>query len=59
MERVENHLPRETWEDLVQWALLIRNGTVVTADKTFAADVLIEGETIKEVRPGIPGRARP
>jgi dihydropyrimidinase len=34
--------------------LLIRNGTVVSADKTFAADVRIEGETIKEVRPGIP-----
>ncbi len=34
-------------------ALLIRNGTVVSAEKTFAADVLIEGETIKEVRPGI------
>src|ERR1700722_13364444 len=34
--------------------LLIKNGTVVSADKTFAADVLIEGETIKEVRPGIP-----
>ena len=33
--------------------ILIKNGTVVTADKTFAADVLIEGETIKEVRPGI------
>jgi dihydropyrimidinase len=35
-------------------ALLIRNGSVVSADKTLAADVLIEGETIKEVRPGIP-----
>jgi dihydropyrimidinase len=34
--------------------LLIRNGTIVTADKTSCADVLIEGETIKEVRPGIP-----
>ncbi|HUA17606.1 MAG TPA: dihydropyrimidinase [Bryobacteraceae bacterium] len=34
--------------------LLIRNGTVVTADKTFAADVLVEGETIREVRAGIP-----
>jgi dihydropyrimidinase len=34
-------------------ALLIKNGTVVTAEKTFAADVLIEGETIREVRPGI------
>jgi len=35
-------------------ALLIRNGSVVSADKTLAADVLSEGETIKEVRPGIP-----
>ena len=34
--------------------VLIRNGTVVTAEKTFAADILIEGETIKEVRAGIP-----
>jgi len=34
--------------------LLIRNGTVVTADKTLAADVLIEGEIIREVRAGIP-----
>src|SRR6202789_1988890 len=34
--------------------LLIRNGTVVSADKTLAADVLIQGATIKEVRPGIP-----
>jgi dihydropyrimidinase len=33
--------------------VLIQHGTVVTADKTFAADILIEGETIKEVRPGI------
>src|SRR5258708_38549757 len=33
--------------------LLIRNGTVVTAEKTFAVDILIEGETIKEVRAGI------
>jgi len=33
--------------------LLIQNGTVVTAEKTFAADVLIEGQTIREVRPGI------
>jgi dihydropyrimidinase len=35
-------------------SLLIKNGTVVTADKTFAADVLIEGQTIKDVRAGIP-----
>src|SRR6201996_9263193 len=33
--------------------LLIQNGTVVTADKTFAASVLIEGEIIREVRAGI------
>jgi dihydropyrimidinase len=33
--------------------LLIKNGTVVTAEKTFAADVLIEGETIRDVRPSI------
>ena len=34
--------------------MLIRNGTVVTAEKTFPSDILIEGEMIKEVRPGIP-----
>ena len=33
---------------------LIRNGKVVTAAQTLSADVLIEGERIKEVRPGIP-----
>ena len=33
---------------------LIRNGTVVTAADTFAADILIEGERILEVRAGIP-----
>src|SRR5947209_18742054 len=32
---------------------LIRNGTVVTARDTVQADVLIEGERIKEVRAGI------
>jgi dihydropyrimidinase len=36
---------------------LIRNGTVVTADETKPADVLIEGEVIKEVRAGIPQQA--
>src|SRR6266571_639652 len=36
---------------------LIRNGTVVTARDTTKADVLIEGEQIKEVRPGIPEAA--
>jgi dihydropyrimidinase len=33
---------------------LIRSGTVVTARETRAADVLIEGSRIKEVRSGIP-----
>src|ERR1700677_296379 len=33
--------------------ILIKNGAVVSADKTFAADILIEAGTIKEVRPGI------
>ena len=32
-------------------ALLIKNGTVVTAEKAFPADVLVEGETIREIRP--------
>src|ERR1035437_3043107 len=36
---------------------LIRNGKVVTADQTIAADVLIEGELIKEVRAGIPAHS--
>jgi dihydropyrimidinase len=34
-------------------ALVIRNGTVVNADKSFAADVRIEGETIREVGPAL------
>jgi dihydropyrimidinase len=33
---------------------LIQNGTVVTADRSFIADVLVEGSTISEVRAGIP-----
>jgi dihydropyrimidinase len=32
---------------------LIQNGAIVTARETLAADVLIEGERIREVRPGI------
>jgi dihydropyrimidinase len=36
---------------------LIRNGTVVTAQETRQADVLIEGERIREVRAGIPESA--
>ncbi len=33
---------------------LIRSGTVVTAERTFAADVLIEGEKIRDIAAGIP-----
>src|SRR5271166_927069 len=33
---------------------LIRNGTVVTSTKTFPADILIEGEIIKDIAPAIP-----
>jgi dihydropyrimidinase len=36
---------------------LIQNGTVVTAESTFAADILVEGEKIKEVRKGIPANS--
>src|SRR5437588_599430 len=36
---------------------LIQNGTVVTAESTFPADILVEGEKIKEVRKGIPENA--
>ena len=38
-------------------SVLIKNGTVVNADSTVKADVLIDGATIKEVRPGIPATA--
>ena len=34
--------------------LLIQNGTIVNADTTIHADLLIEGTTIKEIRTGIP-----
>jgi dihydropyrimidinase len=37
--------------------LLIQNGTVVNADATVKADVLIDGAIIKEVRAGIPASA--
>jgi dihydropyrimidinase len=36
---------------------LIRNGTVVTARDTLSADILIDGERIKEVRAGISEKA--
>ena len=33
---------------------LIRNGTVVTSEKTFPADILIDGERIREIAANIP-----
>ena len=33
---------------------LIRNGTVVTSEKTFPADILIDGERIREIAASIP-----
>jgi dihydropyrimidinase len=38
-------------------SVLIQNGTVVNADSTVQADLLIDGTTIKEVRSGIPANA--
>ena len=37
--------------------ILIQNGTVVNADGSVKADLLIDGATIKEVRAGIPASA--
>ena len=34
---------------------VIKNGTVVTADRQYRADVLIEGETIREIAPDLRG----
>ena len=38
-------------------SLLIRNGTLVTAERSFPADILIDGERIREVAAGIPEAA--
>lgn len=35
-------------------ALLIRNGTLVTASESYAADILVEGEKIKEIGKDLP-----
>jgi dihydropyrimidinase len=35
---------------------LIQNGTIVTAERTYSADVLIEGEKIKDVGSGLPAQ---
>jgi dihydropyrimidinase len=33
---------------------LIKNGTVVTAERSFAADILIDGEKIRDIAPSLP-----
>ncbi len=33
---------------------LVRNGTIVTAERTYEADILIEGETIKDIARDLP-----
>lgn len=38
-------------------SILIQNGTIVNADASVQADLLIDGETIKEIRAGIPASA--
>src|SRR5882724_7500043 len=38
-------------------ATLIRNGTVVTAERTFAADILVDGEKIRDIAPSFPADA--
>jgi dihydropyrimidinase len=36
---------------------LFRNGTVVTAERSFAADVLVDGEKIRDIAPSLPAEA--
>src|SRR3989441_1045494 len=38
-------------------ATLIRNGTVVTAERSFAADILVDGEKIRDIAPALPAEA--
>src|SRR2546427_12934952 len=35
---------------------LIRNGTVVTAERAIAADILVDGETIRDIAPSLPAQ---
>ena len=34
---------------------VIKGGTIITADRTFKADILVEGETIKEIGEDLKG----
>src|ERR1039457_299767 len=36
---------------------LIQNGTIVAAERTYEADILIEDERIKDVAPGLPAES--
>ena len=36
-------------------SLVIKGGTIVAADRTYKADVLVEGETIKAIGEGLKG----
>ena len=36
-------------------SLVIKGGTIVTADRTYKADVLVEGETITAIGEGLKG----
>jgi dihydropyrimidinase len=36
---------------------LIRNGTVITAERSFAADILVDGEKIRDIAPSLPAEA--
>ena len=35
-------------------SILIQNGTVVTAERMFPADILVQEETIRDIAPGLP-----
>src|SRR6266487_4060192 len=37
--------------------ILIRNGTVVTAERSVAADILVDGEKIRDIAPSLPAEA--
>src|ERR1700731_1340942 len=39
----------------IRMSLVIEGGTIVAADRTYKADVLVEGETIKAIGEGLKG----
>jgi dihydropyrimidinase len=42
---------------LCRMSLLIRNGRVITAEDDHAADILVEGETVSKIAPGLKVKA--